>query len=85
MRGDGCVSQGMEWGQIHVGVRNSSFGRSCVRNIDVRSDECELAASRGVSDCCQALRWSKLQETGQSGVSQKDVMNESTDGTEYNS
>ena len=54
MRGDGCVSQGLEWGQILIGVRSSSFGGSCVRNIDVRSDECELAASRGVSDCCQA-------------------------------
>ncbi len=77
MRGDGCVSQGWEWRQIHVGVRNSSFGGSCVRNIDVGSDECELAASRGVSDCCQApTRWSKLHqcfdeaETGQSGLSQ---------------
>jgi hypothetical protein len=56
VRGDGCVSQGLEWRQIHVGVRTSSFGGSCVRNIDVRSDECELAASSGISDFCQALR-----------------------------
>ena len=40
------MSQCLEGRPIHVGVRDSSFGGVCVCDTDVRSDLCELVASR---------------------------------------
>ena len=36
--------------EMDVGVQKSSDGGVCMRIIDVWSDECELVASRGISD-----------------------------------